>query len=359
MKMLGSLKSASKFILNVNFNRNDWKECKFIKVKKVKEERVPLDEIIPPFKNKQIVKELRSKNSKLIEQPLLPPRLTLLRMGQWEEIAKARISCYEPGAKLKLILKKRQGPGTSEIEEKVALEALCLSQIFGGIGKMTKRGFGAVKISIPTEKCKYESITNLINKIFSGEDTSIEALRNFIDQSMKDARELLQVGNGSPPGLPDFPVISQNNFKLALRKLTLENNTKIDDYLKDMGYKDTKTMRLLAWLGYSAMKVAWKINANKSPEEPGFDFHTWILGLPRGVETGYKPADKYAKKYARRTSSISLRPLRRIGDNSWQVLVYGFLSKDWPRIEHGRRLVSVAIKDAFDQAWKVLDDILR
>ena len=333
-RVLGSLDSASKLVLNVDLDPDEWKK-KFVRVG-ISRERFPLGEV---------VKTLKGAGPLGKGVPPLPPRLTLLQLGQPEDVARSRISCYEPGARLKLVLRERLGASVSELEERVALEALCLSQIFGGIGKMTRRGFGAVRVSLKSGK--YRDIEKAVNRVFSGESAGdlLSALESFVDQSLEDARALLGGGGGGAEqkGLPDFPVISKDKyFKFRVCTLTLEDSRKVDRALRNMGYRDTKTLRLLAWLGYSTMELAWRA------KRPGRVPHIWVLGLPRGA--GRSRGQDYRR--ARRASSISLRPLKRLGESSWHVMVYGFLSKDWPEN------VPTGIEEAFGEAWGMVGEIL-
>jgi CRISPR type III-B/RAMP module RAMP protein Cmr1 len=356
MDVLGSLKSASKLILNVNLDFKEW-ESKFKKIKNIPTRPIPFSEVIPSYENKKYA-------ASYLPSPI-PPRLFLLQMGLPQEVAKSRISCFEPGASFSLTLKRRPTSDISKLEEKVALEALCFSLIFGGIGAITRRGFGATYIDAIND-CDYEDIKGLVEKIFKNGDE--RALRNFVSQVMNDTHNLLQVGGSETfQELPDFPILSSQNkiFRWALLKLKLEEDKEVDEILQKMGYEDTEAMRLLAWLGYSTVKATWKINNNEPPNDPDFNFHTWILGLPRGVKgTGYKPVNE---KYNRRVSSISLKPLRRIGDRSWDVMIYGFASRDWPeKINHFSypnvpRLINideVMIEQAFDRAWNTILEIL-
>ena len=356
MDVLGSLKSASKFVLNVNLDFKEW-ESRFKKVENIPtDETVSFSKVVPPCK---------SKSHASFQFSPIPPRLFLLQMGLPQEVAGSRISCFEPGVSLSLTLKRRPRGARisiSKLEEKVALEAFCLSLIFGGIGAITRRGFGATYIDA-INGCDNEDIKGPVEKIFKEGDE--EALRNFINQVMKDARDLLQVGvSEALQELPDFPILSSQDriFRWTLRKLKLEEDKEVDGILQKMGYEDTEAMRLLAWLGYSTVKAVWKINNNKAPTDPGYDFHTWILGLPREAgRTGYKPVNE---KYNRRVSSISLKPLRRMNDRSWNIMVYGFVSKDWPEIKHfscssAPRPVDKPIDQAFNQAWNTVLELLR
>jgi CRISPR type III-B/RAMP module RAMP protein Cmr1 len=357
MDVLGSLKSVSKLILNVNLDFEGWKS-RFKKIKNIPTEKVSFSKVIPSCENKKCASFSFSP---------IPPRLFLLQMGLSQEVAGSRISCFEPGTSLSLTLKRRPRrtlSSISKLEEKVALEALCLSLIFGGIGAITRRGFGATHIDAIND-CDYEDIKGPVEKIFKEGDE--ETLRNFIDQVMKDTRGLLQVGSSEAlQELPDFPILSSQNkiFRWTLWKLKLEEDREVDGILQRMGYEDIEAMRLLAWLGYSTVKAAWKINNNKRPTDPDFNFHTWILGLPREVGgTGYKPVDE---KYNRRVSSISLKPLRRMDNGSWDIMVYGFVSRDWPEIEHFSypnipKTINIdekMINQALEQAWNMILELL-
>jgi len=72
----------------------------------------------------------------------------------------------------------------------------------------------------------------------------------------------------------------------------------------------------------------------------------------------------------RRPSAISIHPLKRLSDDEWICIVYGFLSKDWPeilyhislrrikkRIERREERISISdnlIRDAFETAFNMV-----
>lgn len=169
-----------------------------------------------------------------------------------------------------------------------------------------------------------------------------------------------------------------------------------------LGFSDHEAIKLLTIIGYSTTKVFWKLADNKSYKVPGFPYNTWILGLPRkskdfqsqefGIpyfditlyedQTSYKRVKWNVIKTGyshnnvdRRIGAIAIKPIKRLSKDSWIIILYGFLSKDWYDIYHygvtpppkakvsqyivkkHRIKASSLVNDAFKEAWVMLKKI--
>jgi CRISPR type III-B/RAMP module RAMP protein Cmr1 len=265
------------------------------------------------------------------------PRLKLLLLGR------QRLYCYKPGWNIKLHL-----IATESIDEKarrVILWSATLCSIFGGIGAITRRGFGALKI----EKIDGEDdIWNLVTKIYQNPDTP--KLREIVEKSLEDARNFLGVLKRDEPNeLPPFPLLSMESSVFRSEFV----NTSVPS-----GSEEVESANLLSKIGRSTLKIEWKLADGKSPRASGIKYDTWILGLPRAVgNTGYFEVG-VERREGRRISAINIKPFKRVRDGEWTLLIYGFLSRDWPsQLEIRPSGTKIYVNDkkkreAFEEAWR-------
>ncbi|MEM3390230.1 MAG: type III-B CRISPR module RAMP protein Cmr1 [Thermoproteota archaeon] len=301
--------------------------------------------------------------------PSIPPRLFLLLQATevYERLAE-KISCYPPSTlEITVELLKRPFVNLSSEECRVAVSALLLSLTFGGIGAITKRGFGSlslISIDLHEDLQEYKQIMEEIKEAKEPNVTR-NCLNKLVQESLADAQELLSVkGTVAPKEAPEYPVLSMpgnppqdvKSFNLNVFKMIIPDVTPREEKaFQLLGFKDYETMKLLTIIGYSTTKLFWKYAENKKFFTRGLPYDTWIMGLPRGQEfkkerlsvpyfevelsensirsnvqwdtlnTGYSVDNKN-----RRTSAISIVPIKRLDKYSWIVALYGFLSRDWP-----------------------------
>ncbi|MEM4973077.1 MAG: type III-B CRISPR module RAMP protein Cmr1 [Candidatus Hadarchaeales archaeon] len=268
------------------------------------------------------------------------PRMKLLTQGSEYNPKKPsykkdkrewRLSCFREGLKFKLFLYLRPNSKLGESEKEVALWATALYSIFGGIGAMTRRGFGALQLE--KEPSFLEGTT--LSKFVDYNQVTSNLVRKAVEEALESAHKLFGTSWKERREIPSFPVLARSDvFKTEIREI-----------------KKKDPISLLVKLGECTLKETWK-----NREKRGYRYDTWILGLPRGMgNTGYTP-----KK--RRASAICLKPLAR-NEEDWKVLVYGFLSRDWPKIEHHSALKSQLVKttpeEAFRKAWEKVLSLLR
>lgn len=357
---LGSTSQASKFIIHISAKG----KAEPVKTQAIGEWR-------------RLRRQLTTRPSDLFKGfptspslPSLPPRLfLLLRAREINERLAEKISCYSPGnLKITIELLKRPFMTISSEQSSVAVSSFLLSLIFGGVGAITRRGFGSlsfISIELYNDLQKYECIIDKIKKI--DEPSNIRSLlTELIQESLSDARKLLGVKSSvSSSGIPDYPLLSVPGdppriplkpFNLNIFKLEISNITSNEKKaFQLLGFKDYETIKLLTMIGYSTMKLFWKLAEGKEFNAPGSPYETWIMGLPRGqkidkqelqvpyfdidlyedgnhvgkmrwntLKTGYSLNDR-----DRRTATISIKPIKRLEKNSWIIALHGFLSKDW------------------------------
>ena len=404
--LLGSIRCASKFIIHVS----------------VEGEAKPLDaQAIEKWK--RIWKQLTITPNVLLKNfpsspsiPPLPPRLFLiLQARESNQRLAERVSTYQPGdLKITIKLLKRPFIDISSRECSIAISSLILSLIFGGIGAISRRGFGSLsftQVRINEELWEYE---DLIKDIMKTNDPSKlrELLCQLIKMSLTDARELLGVKSttGSDE-VPDHSLLSEPGdppedvrpFNLNIFTLSIPNVTnKERSAFQLLGFRDYETMKLLTLIGYSTMKLFWKLADGEEFDAHGFHWETWVMGLPRGQKIdkqrlrircfnidlhedgtyiGKVPWDVLKTGYSsdnkdRRASAISIKPIKRLGERSWIIALHGFLSRDWNdtlyhygvtpppkrgrdhyRVEKRRLVPPQDIDRAFVKAWVRLKKI--
>ncbi|MEM1986523.1 MAG: type III-B CRISPR module RAMP protein Cmr1 [candidate division WOR-3 bacterium] len=275
------------------------------------------------------------------------PRVKLLLMKREEERVKEEMSILiSEGLKFRISLY-----GSRDVEKvNFALSSLMLSLIFGGIGSITKRGFGSLRVlsfrfgyGLKVDQELQKIFQEVQDKEFT-ENELKEKLKKMCNITMNYAKRLfdISISKEEEEGIPEVP--SLNNIRIEVVECKSLN---------------------LAEIGNAFVKQTWK----KHPRAQGRNLHTWILGLPRfQKKTGY--AIKRDKSYdpLRRISSIGVRFFKAC--NKDFIIIYGLLSKDWPEnLYHIRRgepreklvreiSIGNSIEKVFDYAFrKVLECI--
>lgn len=286
------------------------------------------------------------------------PRLKLLIQGYGRGRKNWRLSCFPEGLKFKLSFYLWPKSKLEKEERETVMWTIALYSIFGGIGAMTRRGFGALGLAKEPSFFK-EVLSNFLDydKITS------ELIKETVEKALESAHKLLGTSPGKREGTPPFPVLvrSDDEFKTEIKEVKARN-----------------PVDLLVKLGNCTLKVKWK----KRIQERGYPYDTWILGLPRKGKLRLPRKGKTPPRYLdtgyivkgeheRRAGAICLKPLARKGEN-WKILVYGFLSSDWPpKIEHHSakprwgdweplqpKSVEKKPEEAFREAWKKVLSLL-
>lgn len=276
----------------------------------------------------------------------LPPRLKL-RGIKVKESKKTKetediLMCYKPGSlKFRLTVFERpkaKGLGDASNEELGAvIGSLLLALTLNGIGSMTRRGLGSLRVlEVRNDKTGLGRVVKELYDMKTKEEIEkeindlIQHTRKYFEEFLKcKINEAIKPSNTS---IPPFPVLSSDP---AIFRLNIEE-------VVSKGPIDV--LEILNRIGKAFMKVEWKRLYNLNSKHPGENIHTWILGLPRsqkppknawgpGIKlgvTGYAgPLRRGEVLSLRRPSAISAKVITQSG-NKWFVAIFGFLSRDWP-----------------------------
>ncbi|MDW8044997.1 MAG: type III-B CRISPR module RAMP protein Cmr1 [Nitrososphaerota archaeon] len=202
-------------------------------------------------------------------------------------------------------------------EEKVnfLLSSFLLSLILGGIGSLTKRAFGSLKLisfrfreGLKIDRGIQEIFQELQDKEFIANELK-ETLKKLCDITITHAKRLFNISKTQESrSIPIVPSLS--NIRIEVIECPSPDLSKI---------------------GGAFVKQTWKTK----PVAQGRNLHTWILGLPRFQErtkTGYAikvKRDHEIYEPLRRISSIGARYFKTRSKNF--IIVFGLLSEDWPK----------------------------
>jgi len=262
----------------------------------------------------------------------LPSRLKLLCMMGRERKEKEQengIYYYDVGdLEYNLRLLKQPGMELREDELRVGVSSLLMAIIFQGVGAITRRGFGAWSLRVNRNNVgkeyadkleSYIQVIDKLNEIKSSKDAA-NVIDKLIHLASDDFSKFIGIseGGGMSDDIPPCPIVSRNRniFRISIEDV-----------------KASSPMDLLIKIGNATMKATWRRHLHR----PSNEIHTWILGLPRGQKKGmHGYAVNYNRRMSifdlgRRPSAISIHPLKRLSDDGWICIVYGFLSKDWPK----------------------------
>jgi len=208
-----------------------------------------------------------------------------------------------------------------------AIATLLLALVLGGLGGITRRGFGSIlRVSIVEHHSDVEEETRLVKEIFNARNKEelMQSIQKLVNHCRELAKRVLNINTESAEQeVPLVPVLTENYFRLNI----IECNCKDE-------------LKLLKIIGDSCLKQKWKNKCGEKVKARGGLYHTWILGLPRGqikgneVNSGYGIDQGKKVDPGRRASAIHLKMLSV--DDKMYVLVYGFLTRDWltKRIVH-------------------------
>ena len=277
---------------------------------------------------KEIRVDLSITNSKMLNEYINIPRVRLLlmkRVGEEDTLTRDNFNKQEVQKSVTKYLERVKeeiaglltkglrfriwlSGSKDTLKVNFALSSLILSLIFGGVGSITRRGFGSLKLlsMMIKEDVKIDpELKNIIDRLqSSGLASEVkQILEELCKITINYAAKTFQIPVKKTQEIPKVPSLS--NIKIEVIECVDFNFQKIGEVF---------------------LKQRWK----RHPTEPGRELHTWILGLPRFQEnTGY--AVKRDNKYdpLRRLSSIGVRCFSN-QDKSF-LIIYGLLSDDWPK----------------------------
>lgn len=291
-------------------------------------------ETIFPQSSEQRAKDAQNIHQKHHEsRDQLPPRMRLLLLAGGQRDKEERKTLETKNIKFKIQLLGERNPRLCNF----VMASLLMTLILGGVGSMTRRGFGSLKPSSIRlgEDINWDThLEDICNKLTSERfdaNSLTDLLNDLRDKTIQYAKTCFKI-NYSQPGLSIPLVPSLHN--LELRVLSCRNPNLSD-------------------LGEVFLRNTWR--------REKFLGHTWVLGLPRNMKnTGYFDE----RKRLRRISSIGLR-IFSIHDSTF-VILYGFLSHDWPeRIKHkGRRQHEIIekkykLKETYKNAFQTIKSLVE
>ncbi|MEM2204609.1 MAG: type III-B CRISPR module RAMP protein Cmr1 [Sulfolobales archaeon] len=275
------------------------------------------------------------------------PRVKLITMGISNE--EKRLEQYYQKLSLSIFVGARKGVEKHSRDSVMfALSSLIIALIFSGIGSITTRGFGKLKIidiepKSPAFRNDIDNLNQLLKSLYkqNSEQGITEVLKKLISVSLEYALGYLSLEKISPrvkiSEIPLYSVLLLNSDPEVFR-------------LETICISRLDPMSLLECLGESTLKMRWKQKKCLSPRSPGKNLHTWVLGLPRYQEppyrrdgrrerllTGYvilNSREEKEEKRIRRQSPIGFTVLECSGGLA--IVMYGFLTSEYPQLLEGR-----------------------
>ncbi|RLF14811.1 MAG: type III-B CRISPR module RAMP protein Cmr1, partial [Thermoprotei archaeon] len=234
---------------------------------------------------------------------------------------------------------------------KAAIAVLLLALALGGLGSMTRRGFGSVNLkNVKVKLCdkrldeilrKFDDVLNAASK-----DDLKSRLWDLMRATSDLVRDAYGIEKREAKSIPKVPSLLPDSDSEFFRLEVCEVEHVTDD------------LKLLLHIGNACLKSSWKKKSYRGEggyiKKPGSRLHTWILGLPRSVK-GKRDISGYiiaGKEEVRRPSSIHLKIFKNRQGKRF-VIIYGFLSEDWPlnKLLHkswgkeGNRIRKLEIRD--------------
>ena len=217
--------------------------------------------------------------------------------------------------------------------EDLALRTLTLFLLLDGVGSASNRGFGSIA---PQQISHFEPAARLLGELRRARyaDEIRNAVLNFIETTKTVASAYVgkRESDGSLPRVPSlgnirFDAVDKSGLGIPMILLTVGRAT----------------------LKSHLMRSCGRVCPPLTRSNGTFDYHTWILGLPRGrMDKGGRTVHGYSFEDAdRRQSSIKLK-IMELG-RRW-VFVTGMPSLDWPidSLKHKKAYGKpISIKNAF------------
>ncbi|MEM2982019.1 MAG: type III-B CRISPR module RAMP protein Cmr1 [Candidatus Bathyarchaeia archaeon] len=265
------------------------------------------------------------------------PRVKLVTMGlsDWE---KRIIEQYYKTLSLKVTIGTRKNiEENSNDAVMFALSSLIISIIFSGIGSITTRGFGKLKINNvesknPKLSTEIINLDKLLKELYQKDDEYdiTKKLKDLILVSLEYASSYMslerRVSDIKISEIPLYPTLLLNCDPEIFR-------------LETICISKRNSQQILECLGRSVLKTEWKRKKYMPIKSSGKYLHTWVLGLPRYQELTYEEDGKRKKqltgyiidneKEKRRQSPIGFTILEC--SNGLALVMYGFLTSEFSK----------------------------
>ncbi|RLE64438.1 MAG: type III-B CRISPR module RAMP protein Cmr1 [Thermoprotei archaeon] len=328
-RFLGSTGMASLFRLNVRIKISDYFTLSMTPeelLEKFKEHQNRFRDSKPERKVLNRVYLHSKKTSLKIPYRTLEkiPRIRLLSIKRRDECpAKYFKRIYEemvlyPKGALNIEISLSKNLSGWEKYFDAAFSSLLLALIFGGIGALTTRGFGALKIENVETKKRIEYIDLYgFRRYYNYKGRFEELLSNIISYARRSFKKIDIITNKIDVKRFQIPLVPALSLGSGVFKYSVDE---LGDIPRD------NDIRVLQKIGEATLKARWK----EYWKESGYKYDTWILGLPRGQKnTGYYYYSEKTRerKECRHISAIQFTPV--LLGNKWYVLRYGFVTRDW------------------------------
>ncbi|MCD6514482.1 MAG: hypothetical protein J7L07_06130, partial [Candidatus Odinarchaeota archaeon] len=224
------------------------------------------------------------------------------------------------------------------------------------------RGFGALNITkieisdkiSPKIPRSFIEIIDKINKLNEKNNVEPQNLKELFEKLVKKTVEFAGNVFGKVDHITKMPEIPSLDPDFTYFRLEVIPCFK-------------SRLEVLYAIGNATLKQEWKKIAGMNRKGSGRFLHTWILGLPREQkERGYISGTE------RRQSAIRMTVKRYA--SKYFIVLYGFLSKDWPKdlkhvgeikrqgktrkLESDIKVEDANIRAAFDYAFSTMLKIL-
>jgi CRISPR type III-B/RAMP module RAMP protein Cmr1 len=222
-----------------------------------------------------------------------------------------------------------------EADISFALWTFMSSLIFGAIGYASRRGFGSIVIeriekgpalsrlegsssnsSLKNDFSVLEKTLNSLNTTDNPDEVK-RSLNFILEESLKRALKYAQVSQGGID-INDIPKVPS----------AIPNS----DYFRIEVFKCSEPLHALQCISKSTLKAEWVrvVRSNPKINTLPSQFHTWILGLPRGKPgNGGYFIDQEGRSTGRRASAIHFKLWEN--EHGTFIFTYGFLSRDWSK----------------------------
>ncbi|MEM4310904.1 MAG: type III-B CRISPR module RAMP protein Cmr1 [Nitrososphaerales archaeon] len=275
------------------------------------------------------------------------PRVKLVTMGLTND-EKRRIERYYRSLSLRVVIGARKSIEEDNKDAAMfALSSLIISLIFSGIGSITTRGFGKLKIidiepRSPTLRNEVDNLGQLLKELYQqdSEQGITRKLKDLISVSLGYASDYMSLGRvATGIKISKIPLYSA---------LLLDCDPEIFR-LETICISRRNPQQILECLGKSTLKSEWKRKKHLPLKSSGKTLHTWVLGLPRYQEPFYEVDGKREKqltgyildnkKEKRRHSPIGFTILECSGGLA--LVIYGFLTSEFAEMLKGHNTLTL------------------
>jgi len=237
------------------------------------------------------------------------------------------------------------------VDVKSGLSTLLCGLLLGGVGKISRRGFGSLKVAIEgdplpelqewKEVLKEGEVFNL-NEVKSKLRNAIDLTYNAVKEKVKNMK-VMEREEGYEGELPRVPAMAKKGSASKIYLACWEKD--VASALEHIGNICTQARPA----GAQRNAVKPKPLPSKLMEEK---YPTWVLGLPRGQRIrGVKGEG------LRRASPIIFKVLSSFKEKTL-VVATTLISSDWPKVEKGdlsQKVKATIVKAAIEKVRKHLN----